>query len=209
MERIALFDFDGTLLPGDSIVHLIRFAARKKRIRLIRLFSGVFFGILFKLHIADETTSKNAALRFLEEMSREERDQLLEHFVQEKLIPLFYRDGLACIRDLHEKGNQIWLVSASTDHYMPMIAAYIGADQLLCTQTDQSGRILQNCKGQEKVRRIQEALSSLPGAVITEAYADSKSDLPMLMLAEKAIAVNPKRSLKRSGRFAETRSWKN
>lgn len=208
MERIALFDFDGTLLPGDSIVHLIRFAVRQKRIGPLCLSSGVFFGILFKLHLVDEATSKNVALRFLKKMPKEERDRLLELFVKEKLPPLLYRDGLARIQELRKKGVRIWLVSASTDHYMPLIAAYMGADRLLCSKTDQNGRIIRNCKGEEKVRRIREALSSMPGALITEAYADSKSDLPMLMMAKKAYAVNPKRELKKKAPDMETLCWK-
>ncbi len=207
MERIALFDFDGTLIPGDSIVHLIRFAARQKRIGPLRVLPGVFFGLLYKLHLADESSSKNAALSFLRKMKAEEQSLLMQRFVQDRLIPHIYPEGLNRIRELQKNGTRVWLVSASTDHYMPMIAEYIGADLLLCTQTDQNGRVIHNCKGQEKVRRVRQALSSMPGAVITEAYADSKTDLPMFKMAEKAIAVNPKQELKKEAPYMETLFW--
>ena len=207
MKQIALFDYDGTLISGDSIAHLLRFSVKKKAVPFFSVLPGAIAGLLFTVHLMDERTSKERALAFLNRLSAEKQEQLLSAFVTEDLLPRSFQDGLNRIRQLKEEGTEVWLVSASTSNYMEKVSRQLGIDHLICTEADSLGHIKVNCKGEEKVLRIKAALSGHPDAVIREAYADSPSDLPMLQLAEKPIAVNPKRALRKAAPRIDAVLW--
>ena len=71
-------------------------------------------------------------------------------------------------------------------------------------------RVRGNCKGEEKVKRIQNWLASKniqPDYAASFAYGDSKSDLPMLRLVGHPVQVNPKKKLKKAAPDMDTVSW--
>ena len=61
-----------------------------------------------------------------------------------------------------------------------------------------TGKIGKNCKGEEKVRRIQRWCEEQGLSIDKEhsaGYGDSPSDAPMLLLTASPNLVNPKRGL--------------
>ena len=63
-----------------------------------------------------------------------------------------------------------------------------------------TGQVGENCKGEEKVRRIKQYLKE-NGFVLdmkcSSAYGDSPSDADMMALVNRAVLVNPKKALLR------------
>jgi phosphoserine phosphatase len=75
---------------------------------------------------------------------------------------------------------------------------------------DAQGRVTNNCKGEEKVRRLRLWLEENEVEADTAsscAYGDSKSDLPMLRLAGHPVQVNPKKALRKAAPGMERTHW--
>ena len=62
-KQIAVFDFDGTLIRGDSVVALLFFACKKGRLSLAGLIGAGWYGLLYRVHLTDVLTAKMAFRR--------------------------------------------------------------------------------------------------------------------------------------------------
>ena len=210
-RTLALFDFDGTLIPGDSIVAFVRFARRRGALSR-REYAKVFFStVKYLLGGLTDGEMKTRSLAFLQGLPREEGEKLSRDFVKQELLPRVYRDGKETLEKHRENGDLLLLVSASTDNYMRFTAEALGFDALLCTELTDSFAVESNCKGPEKVRRVEEGLrdhgveADFPASY---AYGDSKSDESMLRLCGHPVLVNPRKALKERMPEGQIVSWR-
>ena len=65
LKTFALFDFDGTLLRGDSIILFMRYALRKKLCSVWNLLRFAVAGGLFTTRMISPKRAKEIGLRFL------------------------------------------------------------------------------------------------------------------------------------------------
>ena len=200
-RALACFDFDGTMIRGDSITAYLRLARRRGYLSPAGMIGvGVHTGAYF-LNLETGDQVKTHALRFLSRLTDRQRRALDEDFVRQELIPRIYPDALAQWKKHQADGCVMLLVSASTENYMRLIADYLRADCLLCSRVSRDGVVTGNCKGDEKVRRINAWLrvhAIQPDWPASFAYGDSFGDLPMLRLAGTPVQVNPKKKLRRA-----------
>jgi phosphatidylglycerophosphatase C len=99
----------------------------------------------------------------------------------------------------HDQGHQVVLVSASYEMYLRPLGALLGVDEVLATRLEVIGERCtgelegQNCRGQEKLRRLYEWMALAIGErseVELWAYGDSPGDRAMLAAADHPIWVN-------------------
>ena len=204
-KSYAFFDFDGTLIKGDSIVRFC-FYARKHKLcsvwHLIR--TGVMAG-LYHLGMTSAEKSKQAALSFLAGMPRKEVERIAKDFCTHELIPNLYPEGVEAIRRHRLEGTEVWMVSASTAFYLEPLKKHLRLTGLIGTRmhVDEQGCYSglidgHNCRGVEKTLRIAEMLAAKGDMVdyaSSHAYGDTAGDIPMLMLCEHKNAVNPRKKL--------------
>ena len=93
-------------------------------------------------------------------------------------------------------------MSASLDLYVEIIGKAFGFDTIICTQTQLdkhgiiTGRLKNgNCYGPAKARRLKSLQKTFPNALFT-VYTDHHSDIPIIKIADQAIAVNPDKKLR-------------
>ncbi|MFM9089906.1 MAG: HAD-IB family phosphatase [Cyanobium sp.] len=186
--RIAVFDVDGTLLHGDCL----RMAALRSRGPLglflagagllpwllawqgRRISTGEFKEKTLQLfHICD-------TVNLAEERGR-----------GDWLLPVLQRHlRHQALQRLHwhqERGDHVLLCSASPRMLLQPLANWLGVELLATELRKADGRWQPelagvNCKGPEKVKRLEAHLGSLEGLTI-EAYGDSKGDRDLLMAA--------------------------
>ncbi len=213
MEKrgLALFDFDGTLIRLDSIVRYVFFAVRKGKIRPSEFFRACLAPLQYALGRITQEEAKTRAIAFSMRMERAERDGFNRSFAQ-YLYGKCFREGLDEIERCRSQGLTVLIVSASTENYMRFVAPLLHADALLCTPVSEEGRVLTNCRGEEKVRRVRAYLKENgweADAASTRAYGDTAGDYPMLSAFGRGFAVNPGRALKKkaAGQMDE-RHWK-
>ena len=96
-------------------------------------------------------------------------------------------EALQRLRWHQQRGDRVLLCSASPRLLLQPLADWLGVE-LLCTELEQQQGQWQpklsspNCKGPEKVRRLEQHLGPLEGLTI-EAYGDSKGDRELLQAA--------------------------
>lgn len=210
-QPFAFFDFDGTLIPGDSIAAFVRYA-RKRGIMLRKeFFRALLAAAGYVLGLKSAADSKNAALRFRMDLSPADREALDRDFVGDCLLPRVYPQAKKCLDFHRQAGRETVLVTASTENYMRIVAKALGFSALLATPLHPDGTVGENCKGEEKPRRIRAWLQETgrkADFASSFAYGDSKSDLPMLRLCGHPVQVNPKRALRKAAPDMEMVSWR-
>lgn len=209
MSGAAVFDFDGTVIRGDSIVALTRLAQRRGYISVAAALWAGTCGVLYHLGLMEEMSVKRRGHAFLTRLSPAEREELLRGFAQ-SLADRAYSEALARMRAHRAAGDKVVLCSASCSCYMQYVATLLPVDALLCTPSAADGGALgPNCRGVEKVRRVRAWLAEegLPPDSIVAAYGDSKGDMYILRESRRPVLVNPKRALRRRMPEAERVQW--
>ena len=197
MQRIAVFDFDGTIIHGDSVVAMLFYARKKGLAGFRHVLNAALAGAMYHLHLIGPMPSKRAAHAFLKKLPDDAREAFLRDFAQ-TLFDRARPEALQQIRKHQENGEHVILCSASGDCYMQYVAPLLQVNALLCTPCDENGLPCgTNCRGEEKVRRVSEYLSEhdLQNAMLTAGYGDTAGDAPMLALCGHKVAVNPRKKL--------------
>ena len=199
-KAVALFDFDGTLCPGDSIAGFVRFCRERKHLRIPRLLRILLETLLWKAGLATVEKVKTLALSPLAAMDPEAAEALCADFARERLIPALYPEAVAQMRRHMQEGRVVLVVSASPHCYLRHLQGALSAEAIIGTPSDAGFRIIRNVAGEEKCRQIRAWLDA--GAIRADwvnsfAYGDSVNDMPMLRLAGHPVLVNPGRIARR------------
>jgi len=207
--KAAVYDFDGTIIPGDSVEDLLLFAYNKEIISASYLIKAAIKAIGFKSHLIGEECAKTAGHAFLKEIPVKEREGLMKEFAAH-IVKKARPEALKTIRDYQGKGVKVILCSASCECYMKYVADMLGTD-LLCSASDENGMYRPpNCKGDEKVNRLRVWLidNSMTQHDLVCGYGDSVSDAPMLRFCQDAVLVNAKKALKKEMPKTKSVKWR-
>lgn len=193
---LAVFDFDGTLLPWDTQVLFADFVLRREGWRRFYL---LLYGACAPLHaILGDEGLKRVFLSYLWGVDRPRLEAWAREFVAEVLPRQFYPELLARLEAHRAAGELTVLSSASPDFYIREVGRALGFDLALGTPVEFDGRMplfpdLRNHKGGEKVRRLSEWLGEPPEGcwANSHGYTDSHADLPMMPLCDRGTVVNP------------------
>ena len=86
LTKFAFFDFDDTLIHGDSGGKLLKYYLKRHPLSVFRLLKVVYHYALYLLKIEPLNKAKSAWLYPLDYMN----DQEIEKFYQEELEPCYY-----------------------------------------------------------------------------------------------------------------------
>jgi glycosyltransferase 2 family protein len=189
VEIVAAFDFDGTLITGDTLLisHRLlkgRFAMAMGWLRLVPHL------IAWKAGWQTTTAFKQQYLReIFNKTSAEQRRRLLQQRLPEILLQHLRPEAHSRLRWHQQQGHRILIVSASPRALLQPVAEHLGVDLIATETTDllqhTAAHPLQltspNCKGPEKVRRLEAWLGFPPTNVPLHAYGDSSGDLDLLI----------------------------
>ncbi len=209
-RALALFDFDGTMLSGDSIVQYVKKAFKRGLVPYYLLPEIAFSAVAGYLRLAPDSAAKSWSLAFLSRIDEKKQEDFAREFIQEDLLPSIYPKALEHIFMHRSRGDAVIIVSASPDCYMKYITDYLPLDAVLATRTTKDGRVLCNMKGKEKPKAINEWLKTNniePDWDMSFAYADSGHDSPMMDMVKNPVMVNPKRALKQKRPFWQMEQW--
>lgn len=209
MQRVAVFDFDGTIIYGDSVVNMLQIGRKQGKVSLPLLLKAAVAGALYHLGLISAISSKRAAHAFLANMNEDDREKFLQDFAQ-SLVNRARPEAVRQLRAHQAAGDHVILCSASGDCYMQYVAQLLGVDALLCTPCDEKGLPCgENCRAKEKVRRVNAYLkdAGMENAVLTAGYGDTLGDAPILRKCENPVLVRPKKKLKKAMPEATVANW--
>ena len=201
-EKLAIFDVDFTLTCKETLLQFFKFLIKedKKNIRFIprALFSGLMYGV----KVYDEKKVKEAFLKFLEGIDEKELQILVKKYYDEVLSNILYKDSIDMIRKLKSEGYKVFLISASPEFYLKElynikeVDVIIGTRFLINKGKFERKIVGENCKGEEKVRRLKKYLNENNIEVDYDnsyMFSDSLSDKPLLDLVGNAYLINYKK----------------
>lgn len=209
---IAFFDLDKTLIADNSAKLWLRSEWKSRSIKLSHMLQASYW--LAKYHLGftklDDIVEKGLAL-----MEGESRDEVLgktQDFFS-STIKFLYRPGaLDAIKRHRDQGHLISLLTSSFDGLSELVARDLGLDHCLCTvlEVDEGGIYTGNtigppCFGRNKIIFARDLCYKL-NIRLEECwfYTDSASDIPLMNLVGKAVAVNPDPHLRAR---AQMRKW--
>lgn len=208
MQRLAIFDFDGTLIKGDSIVRYILYAVAQGYLSPFSLPSQLLNVLKSLTKRITNEEGKSNALRFLGRMSKAEQEAFNLRFCQIKLLPSIFKMGIERIKHHSQQGDMVLLLSASPECYMKHLKGLLPVDAVLASPTDAQGKVSVTVRHQEKVKRLQ---SFTLGHEIdwpnSWAYGDSAADLPVMRLTGHPVLVNPKPAMLKEGQDLPVEMW--
>lgn len=188
---VAAFDFDGTITTRDSLLPFLLYASGKwKTFSKLLFLSPALLG--YSLNLLSRQEAKERTLKnFFSGKPLKELQATAKAFAHsETLKRLIKKSALERLQWHKNQHHRCILVSASIDLYLEPWTQLMGFDDLLCSNVeiinDQtiSGRLSGlNCRGEEKIRRL-ETLLGPKDSYILYAYGDSSGDKELLQLAD-------------------------
>lgn len=210
-RRIAVFDFDGTLIKGDSIASYVLYAMQRGYLSFFDLpYQLINVRRTLKNRISDEQGKSNA-LRFLGRMTPAQQDEFNLSFCRDKLLPRLYPKGIQRMREHQADGVHVLLLSASPDCYMKDWLGLLPIDGVLATPTNDQGHVSLTVRHHEKVKRIREWEAEQGFEVDwvnSWAYGDSATDLPVMQMTGHPVLVNPKPAMQAEGKGLPVEIWR-
>lgn len=192
-QKVALFDFDDTIIHGDSIHYLLRYYVRQHPLSVFRFCIVGWYYILYKIGLSDFNKAKSELLFPLNTMDNEEIKQFYQDYVCNK----YYQNVVDELKEKKSQGYQVYIVSASVERYL--MYCDLPVDIIIGTKTEiVNGKCImvgKNCRGKAKVKRIQEVLNQREIEIDYDnsfAYSDSTVDKPMLMMVKNRVRINKK-----------------
>jgi len=183
---VAIFDFDGTLTRGDTLLPFLRYAVGTRAF-ILRLVAVLPLLAAMALRLLDRDRAKERVLGFfVGGMPAEELARCGAEFARQRLPGLLRPEALAQLAWHRQHGHRCALASASPAIYVEPWARAAGFDDVVAStlELDASGRATGrlaggNCRAAEKLRRL-EALYGDLRELIAYGYGDTRDDLPFL-----------------------------
>lgn len=178
-----VYDFDNTILRGDSTARFCLYCLRRYPRLWLDLPRQGINGLLFGLKLREKQAFKERLLSFLGRI--DDVDAAVADFWEKNFcrIKAFYRET--------QRADDV-VISASPEFLIAPACARLGVKRVMGSPVDRrTGRFLgPNCHGEEKVRRFRAAF---PDGEIDDFYSDSHSDDPLAGIARRAIRVRGER----------------
>jgi HAD superfamily hydrolase (TIGR01490 family) len=213
LAAAAFFDLDRTLLRRSSALALAGSFRERGLISRRQLLQAAAWQLLFVARGASHEAVRSAAedgLRVLAGYRVDDLRELVAEAMEPVLRPLVYAEPLRLVEQHRERGERVYVVSATLQEVVEAIAEDLGFDGALGTICEvrngrYTGRAVRALHAQAKAECVQElaARERLDLAAST-AYSDSHTDLPFLEAVGNPVAVNPDRELRR---LAAARGW--
>ena len=202
MKKLAIFDIDYTITKKETLMEFYKYSLEEdiKNIRFLprALYSGLMYGV----GIYDEKRVKECFLKFIDNIEEEKLQELVKRFYKNRLSKILYKDAVDMMYKLKKEGYDIYLISASPEFYINEFYNIDVVDKVIGTRFEfKEGKFIRkmlgnNCKGEEKVKRLKEVLSKENIKVDFKnsyMFSDSLSDKPLLDLVGKPYLINYKK----------------
>lgn len=202
MEKLAVFDVDYTLTKRETLLELYLFMLKKDYKLIKHLPKNILAVLLYTLKIFDAGKTKEYFIAFIDGIEDKKMQNIVKDFYEQRLSKILYKDAIDTIRKLKSEGYKIYLISASAEFYLNELYNIKEVDKIIGTRFKcENGKHRRNiegnnCKGEEKVRRLMEELKKENIKVDFKAsymFSDSLSDMPLFKLVGNPRLINYRR----------------
>lgn len=189
MKKIVVYDFDKTIYNGETSTDFMLFFLKRNPRYIIRICNVLYSLFYYK---KDLKKSKEIFFRILNGVNIEFLKEEINEFwkvKKDKIFSWVYDE----ILENKKVADELILISATPSIFLEKISKELGFDKLLATEFENTNKLFDskikgpNCKGKEKVNRLNEYIDNY---TIFKFYSDSMSDKPLFDLADEKIFIN-------------------
>jgi HAD superfamily hydrolase (TIGR01490 family) len=213
MAAAAFFDLDRTLIRRSSVLALAGTFREQGLISRVELLKSAGLQLRFAARGVSAERVRSAAedgMRILDGFPVERLQHVVAGAMETVLRPLVYAEPLRLVQQHRERGERVYIVSATLQEIVQDVADDLGFDGAIgstCEIVDgiYTGRSVRAAHGEGKAQAVRE-LAAAEGIDLAEstAYSDSHTDVPFLEAVGHPVAVNPDKALRREAR---ERGW--
>ena len=202
-EKLAIFDVDYTITKRETLVEFYFFMLKKNPKYIKYLPKSLFSSLFYVFKIYDASKAKKTFIRFIDGIEENEMKIIVKEFYEKRLSKILYKDAIDTIKEMKNKGYKIYLISASAEFYLSELYNIKEVDKVIGTRfikengLHRNQMLGENCKGEEKVKRLKEFLLKENIDVDFEnsyMFSDSLSDLPLFNLVGHPYLINYKKT---------------
>lgn len=192
-RKLALYDFDKTVVDCESIVELYKYGFKNKKIKFFRTMAGLGSAYIRSKLASDFDVMKNQMVSIIKYFSEDE----LRDFVTDYLFPKFFFVEFEDEFYSHDEDTIKILCSASATPYLKYVEDLYPFDYILGTDLGDDYKLTRgNNKKDVKVKNIKDLLAQEGIEIDYEnscGYSDSyKDDKYMLRMAKNRFLINSK-----------------
>ncbi|HVH43641.1 MAG TPA: HAD family hydrolase [Labilithrix sp.] len=210
--RAALFDMDRTLVRRETASLYVRHQRELGEVRRRDVLRVSFWVAQYTLGVIDAPEVAARALRSLAGTSESALSARCDDWFRRWVEPHVCDLGRRAVERHRERGEVLAIVTGASSYTARPLARRLGISHVVASEleVDETGHFTGRfvsplCIGKGKVERTKRLAAEL-GFALEEAtfYSDSYTDLPLLELVAKPVAVNPDLRLRR---VAKKRGW--
>ena len=210
----AFFDLDNTLISGSSLFHLGWGGFKRGMFSPLEAARFTLANLRFVLTRKELKGAPqiwgNFAASFVKGAEVVEMVSICREIIDESIRPAIRALVVEIAKRHLERGNEVWIVTASPQELSQMLAENLGFTGGIGTRAEvmegrYTGRIPQGIlHGPQKAKAIV-SLAGERGIDLADssAYSDSINDLPMLLSVRFPNAVTPDRELARKAALSD------
>lgn len=209
--RLAVFDFDGTSIDGNSPVLLVRHLARQGMLKKRVIFRIMLWAAAYMLRLPqNESWVRSLVFTAFEGHPAAEVDTFLADFYDERISMLFRPEADRAMRAHAEAGEVVVVISATFEPIILRAKEHHPFDHQISTRMrvapdgtytrEVEGKPVEGEEKLAAVRRFGDERYGAGNWELAYAYGDHHSDRTVLAAAEHPRAVDPDRTLARTAR---------
>jgi HAD superfamily phosphoserine phosphatase-like hydrolase len=206
--RVAAVDCDGTLWSGDAGERFFDWELKQGNIVAEALDHSMRERYAaYRRGEVDETTMCGEMVTMHRGIEERKMMDAAVRFFDESFVPQIFPDMRELVRQLHEKGCEVWAVSSSNEWVIRAGMKHFGIpeNRILAAKVELDGgivtdRLIRVPSGNGKPEALREVVKK----EIDVALGNSRWDTEMLVMAKHAVAVNPNPDLEST---AMERGW--
>jgi HAD superfamily hydrolase (TIGR01490 family) len=209
----AFFDLDKTIIAKSSTLAFGRHFYASGLINRRAMLKSAYAQFVYLLGGADAeqmARMRDDLAALVSGWDAQQVRDIVAEALHDLIDPLVYEEAVQLIESHKAAGDDVVIVSSGGEEVVGPIGELVGADHVIATRMviadgRYTGEISFYAAGPHKAEAIRD-LAARQGYDLAAsfAYSDSATDLPMLEVVGRPVAVNPDRALRRE---AAARGW--
>ena len=208
-NRLIASDLNGTLTTGSPVLAVYRWLSVNQPDSCPHLFKFrlIFSYLQVKVGLKKiDTWGKEAmstVLSLVQNPDLNMLDEIMDSVVENELWPKRRIEPVSLLRELHNTGSELIIISAAYQSAVEKFARKIAPERIFAIGTPvkiTAEKLRLAGPFNSRDRKMSNLLAAIGSRKLDLALGDTFADIPLLEHAESAIAVHPDRKLKSKAR---------